>query len=72
MNKFGETEMVGYWKKRKELGRNDRFHIFMAKSILRAGGRSNSEMSKPECQEGGSNSRFQERVIKQVVRVVVI
>lgn len=44
----------------------------MAKSILRAGGRSNSEMSKPECQEGGSNSRFQERVIKQVVRVVVI
>lgn len=44
----------------------------MEKRVLRAGGRSKSEMSKPKCQEGESNSRFQERVIKQVVRAVVI
>lgn len=44
----------------------------MEKSVSRAGGRSNSEMNKPKCQEGDSNSRFQERVIKQVVRAVVI
>lgn len=72
VNNLWKAKMVGYLERREELGRDDRIWIFVEKGVLRAGGLSNSEVSKPEFQQDGSNSTAQDSVIGQEVREVVI